>query len=115
MPRCSGPNDLHHLVAVVVDDLDRDPAGLRAREGSADGRVHRRPRLLADVGAEGAAELVVRVVGAGEVGMADEEGVAVVVRVEEPTRDVRDGRPVGGLVDDGLVVKDDMRPRLSPR
>ena len=41
-----------------------------------------------DVGPQGAAELVVGVVGAGEVGVADEEALAVVVGVDEPAGDV---------------------------
>ena len=59
-----------------------------SREGARDGRVERRPGGLVDVGAEGALELVVGVVGAEEVGVADEELLVVVGGVDEPAGDV---------------------------
>ncbi len=80
---------------MVVDHLDRDPATGRAREGAGDGRVERRPGGLVDVGAEGALELVVRVVGAEEVSVADEELGIVIRGVDEPAGDV-----VGGVAAD---------------
>ena len=55
----------------MVDDLDGDAAARGAREGTRDRRVERGPGGLIDVGAEGALELVVGVVGAEEVGVAD--------------------------------------------
>jgi len=72
----------------VVDDLDGDLACFRPGEGAALGRVEFRPRGLVDFGAQGALELVVRLVRAGEVGVAHEEALAVVVRVDEPAGDV---------------------------
>jgi hypothetical protein len=68
----------------VVDDLDGDLAGLGLGERTRDRRVDGGPSLVADVGAQGAAELVVGVVGSREVGVADDEGLAVVVGVQEP-------------------------------
>ena len=72
----------------MVDDLDGDLARAWAREWARDRRVDGFPGLVRDVGAEGAAELVVGVIGAREVGVADEKGVAVVVGVEESGGDV---------------------------
>src|SRR3972149_8513246 len=72
----------------MVDDLDGDAAGWRAREGPRDGRVQGSPGGLVDVGAEGALELVVGVVAAEEVGVAHEEVLGVVVGVDEPAGDV---------------------------
>src|SRR5687767_3230701 len=76
--------DLHHLVAVVVDDLDRYLSGLRSWKGPTRRRVELRPRCLVDVCTQGAAELRVGVVATGEVGVADEEALAVVGGVDEP-------------------------------
>jgi hypothetical protein len=72
----------------VVDHLDGDAAARGAREGPRDGRVQRGPGGLVDVGAEGALELVVWIVGAQEVGVADEELLVVVGGVDEPAGDV---------------------------
>jgi hypothetical protein len=41
---------LHHFVAVVVDDLDGDLAGVGFGERAADGLVERGPGVLVDVG-----------------------------------------------------------------
>ena len=57
-------------------------------EGEALRAVEGRPLGLVDLGAEGALELAVGVVGAEEVGVADEEALAVVIGVDEPTGDV---------------------------
>jgi len=43
---------------------------------------------LVDLGSEGAFELAVGVVGSEEVGVADEEALAVVIGVDEPAGDV---------------------------
>ena len=72
----------------MVDDLDRDLAGLGFVEWITLGRVERRPRGFVNLGAECAFEFFVRLVCAGEVRVADEEAFAVVVRVNEPARDV---------------------------
>ena len=52
------------------------------------GAVERRPLGLVDLGAEGVLQLVVGVLAAAEVGVADEEALAVVVGVDEPAGDV---------------------------
>lgn len=78
---------LQDFVAVVVDDLHGDRAGRRRVEGAAARPVQRRPRVFVDLGLERLAQALVRVVGAGEVRVADEEALAVVVRVNEPTGD----------------------------
>src|SRR5688572_33501537 len=77
-------DDFHNFVAVVVDGFDGDLTGLRYREGAADGLVEGGPGGFVDLGAEGSFELVVGLGGAGEVGVADEEGLAGVVGVDEP-------------------------------
>src|SRR5688572_18250234 len=60
--------NLQHLVAVVVDHLDRDLAGGRWSEGAAGGGVEIQPGGLVDFCPKRALELVVWLVGAGEVG-----------------------------------------------
>ena len=67
--------------------------------------VEGRPGGFVDLGAEGALELFVGLVGAGEVGVADEEALAVVVGVDEPAGDVvgRAGADLAG----GRVVNVD--------
>ncbi len=57
----------------------------------AGGGVERGPDALVDLRAQGALELVVRLVGAGEVGVADEKAFLVVARVDEPAGDVVGG------------------------
>ena len=51
-------------------------------------RVERLPGVVVHLGLEGTGELVVGLVAAEEVGVADEEGLAVVVGVDEPAGDV---------------------------
>src|SRR5260221_1188273 len=80
----------------MVDDFDRDLAAGGPFKGVALGRIQRGPGGLVDFGAQGALELFVRLVGAGEVGVADEETFFVVVGVDEPARDV-----VGSIGPDG--------------
>jgi hypothetical protein len=80
----------------VVDHLDGDLAALGDFEGAAAGGVEAGPGGLVDLGLEDALELVVGVVGAGEVGVADEEALAVVFRVEEPAGDVVGRRAADG-------------------
>jgi hypothetical protein len=83
-------NTVHfeHLVAVVIDDLDGNLSRRGRLEGVTLGAVEGGPLGLVDLGAEGALELAVGVVGAEEVGVADEEALAVVVSVDEPAGDV---------------------------
>ena len=63
-----------------------------AGEGTADGAVERAPGRLVNLGAQGVLELFVGFVCAGEVGVAHEEALAVVVGVNEPAGDVVGGR-----------------------
>src|SRR5688572_10553601 len=65
-------------------------------EGTADGAVETARGGLVNLGAQGTLELFVGLVGAGEVGVADEKTLAVVVGVDEPTGDVV-GRRVADL------------------
>ena len=76
------------FVAVVVDYFDGDLAGVGAVEGAAGGAVEAAPGGFVDFGAEGALEFFVRLIGAGEVGMANEEAFAIVVGVDEPAGNV---------------------------
>ena len=88
----------------MIDDLDRDLAFV-GRFLKRDGfiGVERAPGGFVDFGAQGAFEFVVGFVGAGEVGVADDEGLFVVVRVDEPAGDVAGGVGAdfagGGVVD----------------
>jgi hypothetical protein len=84
--------DPHDLVAVVVDHLDGDLPRRWHREWTRGGGLDRRPGILGDVGTEGPAKLLVGIARAEEVGVADEEALAVVGRVEELARDVVGGR-----------------------
>ena len=83
----SDPEDLHYLVAEVVDDLDGDAAGGRTVEGAGGVAVEGLPGVAVDFGLEGGLERLVGVVGAEEVGVADEEALLVVVGVDEPAGD----------------------------
>src|SRR5262245_44699629 len=73
--------DLHDLVAVVVDDFDGDAAGFRTVEGAGLGAIQRGPGVRIDFGLERRLESLVWVVAAGEVAMPDEERLVVVVGV----------------------------------
>ena len=86
--RRSNVVNLEHFVPVVVDHFDRHLARGRRLEGVARGAVEGRPLGLVDLGSEGSLELAVRVIGPEEVGVPDEETLAVVIRVDEPTGDV---------------------------
>ena len=72
----------------MVDHLHRDlPAG-RLRKRPALCAVKRRPGRFVDFGLQGALQFFVGLIGAGEVGLADEEAFAVVIGVDEPAGDV---------------------------
>jgi len=58
--------DLQNLVAIVVDHLDRDLAGVWLWEGPALRAIERRPRRLVDLGAQGSLELVVGIAIPGQ-------------------------------------------------
>ena len=79
---------LQQLVAVVVDDLDGDFAGGGRREGAACGGVEGGPGGLVDEGPECPLELVVGLVGPGEIGVAQKEALAVIGGIDEPAGDV---------------------------
>jgi len=68
-------------------DLHRDPAGFGAVERAGDVAVERGPGFLVDLGAQRGCQRFVRVLGAEEVGVADEETLLVVVGVDEPGGD----------------------------
>ena len=78
---------LHHLVAEVVDHLHGDAAGLGLAKRPRGVAVQRRPGFCVDLGLERRLERAVGVVGAEEVGVADEEALLVVVGVDEPAGD----------------------------
>src|SRR5271157_651218 len=96
------PEHLQNFIPVVVDDLDGDFAGFRAVERAAGGGVERCPGGLIYFGAERAFQLVVGIVGAREVGVADKKALAVVGRVDEPAGDIVRGMAAdflrGGVV-----------------
>ena len=71
----------------MVDDLDGDAAGGGAVEGAGGVAVEGFPGSSVDLGLEGGLERLVGVVGAEEVGVADEEALLVVVGVDEPAGD----------------------------
>jgi hypothetical protein len=78
----------HYFVAVVIDDFDGNLAAVRAREGTADGAVEAVPRRFVDFDAQRALQLFIRLIGAGEISVADEEAFAVVFGVDEPAGNV---------------------------
>ncbi len=75
----------------MIDDLDRDLAGFGFFKGIGGGGIQRSPGGFVDLGAQGALELFVGLVGASEVGVADDEGLLVVVGVDEPAGNVFGG------------------------
>ena len=79
--------DFHDLVAEVVDDFDGDTAGLGFGKGAGSVTVERFPGFPVDIGFERRLEGFVRVVGAKEIGVPQEEALLVVVGVDEPTGD----------------------------
>ena len=85
---------LHYLIAIVIDHFDRDAAAFRRREGPADGRVQRLPCRLVDRGFHRFPQSLIGI-AAKKIGVADEESVAVIVAIEEPTGDVLGGIGAG--------------------
>ena len=71
----------------MVDHLHRDPPVLRPIERPRHLAIQRLPRRLVDLCAQGGFQAFVGVVGAEEIGVADEEAFFVVVGVEHPERD----------------------------
>ena len=80
------PKDLHHFVAQMVDDLDSNPPGCGFGEGAGDIAVQGRPGVFVDFGFERGFKGLVGIAGAEKIGVADEEGLHVVVGVDEPAR-----------------------------
>ena len=66
----------------MVDHLHRDLAAFGLAEGAAAAGVEVGPGRFVDLGPQGAMELLVGLVGAGEIGVADEEALAVVIGVD---------------------------------
>src|SRR5262245_50857981 len=84
---------LQHFVAEVVDDLHGDLARLRQVERLTRRAIELRPPPLVDLCSQRLLQLLVGAVvcvlaAVEEVGMADEEALAVVVGVDESARDV---------------------------
>ena len=71
----------------MVDDLYGDAAGLRLVEGARGVAVQRCPCLFVDFCLESSLQSFVGIVGAEEVGLADEETLFVVVVIHEPAGD----------------------------
>ncbi len=71
----------------MVDYFHRDAPGLGFVEGAGGVAVEGCPGFGVDFGLEGGFEGFVGIVGAEEVGVADEEGFFVVVGVDEPAGD----------------------------
>ena len=80
-------NNLHHLVAQMVDDLDGNTAGrgLFKRPGGV--AVKAGPGILIDLCVEGLFERFVRIVGAEKIGVTDKETFFVIVGVDKPAGD----------------------------
>ena len=75
----------HDVVAVVVDDLHSDPAGLRHHERPAHCSIQRSPCGFLDVCLERLLQPRIRVIAAGEVAVANEEQFTVVNRCRPST------------------------------
>jgi len=73
----SYPKHLHHLIPEVVDYFYGDSAVGGFREGARDRAVEGGPRFFVDLGFQRGFQRAVGVVGAEEVGLADEEAFFV--------------------------------------
>ena len=102
----------------MVNDFDGNLAGLGLVEGAADGGIKGLPGRLIYIGPEGAFELFVGLIGTGEIGVADEEALAVAIGVNEPAGDVV-GAAVATLsqilIRVGLVVTNSIKLCLEGR
>ena len=78
------PKNLHHLIPQVIDHLHRNAPRLRLVERARHVAVQRRPGVGVDLGLQRGLQRLVGVVGAEEIGVTDEEGLHVVVGVDEP-------------------------------
>ncbi len=93
-------------IAVMVDDLYGDRACLGFVEWAARCAVETAPCRFINIGAQGAFQFVIGFFGSGEVGMAQEKTLAVVVGVDEPAGDV-----VGGGAAKSVRWSDHRHPR----
>jgi hypothetical protein len=73
----------------MIDHLHGDLAGLRPVERAALGRVQFRPGRFIDFSLERPLQLFIGLIAAGEIGVAHEEALAVVIGVAEPAGDIR--------------------------
>ena len=71
----------------MIDNLHRNPPGLRFIEQPRDVAVESGPGFFVDLGLKGCLERLVGVAGAEEIGVADEEAFFVVVGVDKPAGD----------------------------
>lgn len=78
----------HDFIAKVVDDFDGDLAGFRFVEGVTFGGVLGITGFFVDFGFEGTFEFVKGLIRSGEVGVADEETLFVVIGIDEPAGDL---------------------------
>src|SRR5690606_16999560 len=78
---------LHHLIPQVIDDFYRDAPGLWLFKWAGGVAVEGGPGVFVDFGFQRGFKRFVRVTGAEEVGLADEEGFFVVVGVDKPAGD----------------------------
>jgi hypothetical protein len=113
------PEYLHHLVSQVVDHFDGDAPGGGFGEGPRGVAVERRPGVFVDLGLEGGLERLVGILGAEEIGVADEEALFVVVGVDEPAGDALGAVAAhlagAGMEDIHAVDLDRIRPSSAGR
>ena len=100
------PKHLQHLIPVVVDYLHGDLAGVGPVKGAALGGVQFRPSRFIHLGLERPLQLLIRLVAAREIGVADEEALTVVIGVDEPAGDVGGGKVAGDRVSFVCLVLD---------
>lgn len=72
----------------MVDYLDCNLARFGLIKRPTGSAIKAAPCGLVDFGSHGSLQLLIRLVGPGEVGVPDKEAFAVVVGVDEPARDV---------------------------
>ena len=71
----------------MVNDFHRDSTGLRLIERTRYVAMERGPSFFVDLGFQRCLERLVGIVGAQEIGVADEETLLVVVGIDEPAGD----------------------------
>ena len=94
---------LQHLIAVMIDHLHSDLAGLGPVKRAASGRVQFRPSRFIYLGLERPLRLLIGIIAAGKISMADKEHLAVVVGINESASNISSGvamdLPGSGIVD----------------